>query len=108
LNLRRLSRQIYSLIPLTTREPLQKCKPAILLQALASVNRNTEIEYRQWPTLVSGLRQVVITEKTAIDNKQDVQVYTVAGRVTRKRAMPMFIKRIRGICYGTEAVLPDT
>jgi len=32
-----------------------------LLQALASVNKNTEIEYRQWPALVSGLRQVVIT-----------------------------------------------
>jgi len=79
-----------------------------LLQALARVNRNTEIEYRQSPTLVSGLRQVVITGKTAIDNKQDAQVYTVAGRVTRKRAMLMFIKRIRGICDGTEAVFPDT
>ena len=42
LNLRRLSRQIYSLIPLTTREPLQKCKPAIVLQELLSVNTNSE------------------------------------------------------------------
>ena len=38
LNLRRLSRQIYSLIPLTTREPLQKCKPAIVLQTCLGVN----------------------------------------------------------------------
>ena len=37
-NLRRLSRQIYSLIPLTTREPLQKCKPAIVLQTWLGVN----------------------------------------------------------------------
>ena len=38
LNLRRLSRQIYSLIPLTTREPLPKRKPRILIQAHRAVN----------------------------------------------------------------------
>jgi hypothetical protein len=43
LNLRRLSRQIYSLIPLTTREPLQKCKPAIFLQGQTSVNSYTTL-----------------------------------------------------------------
>ena len=39
-NLRRLSRQIYSLIPLTAREPLQK-RGGILLQEVSSVNSNT-------------------------------------------------------------------
>ena len=43
MNLRRLSRQIYSLIPLTTREPLQKCKPAIVLQTLLRVNSYTQV-----------------------------------------------------------------
>ena len=37
-NLRRLSRQIYSLIPLTAREPLQKIKQRILLQSNPYVN----------------------------------------------------------------------
>ena len=37
-NLRRRSRQIYSLIPLATREPLQKCKPIILLVNAQEVN----------------------------------------------------------------------
>ena len=31
-NLRRLSRQIYSLLPLTAREPLRKYKPRIVIQ----------------------------------------------------------------------------
>ena len=39
LNLRRLSRQIYSLIPLATREPLPKRKPRILIQVHRAVNR---------------------------------------------------------------------
>jgi hypothetical protein len=47
LNLRRLSRQIYSLIPLTAREPLQKCKPAIVLQTLLRVNRYTRVAASQ-------------------------------------------------------------
>ena len=37
-NLRRLSRQIYSLIPLTAREPLQKYEGRILLKRQALVN----------------------------------------------------------------------
>ncbi len=47
MNLRRLSRQIYSLIPLTTREPLQKCKPAIVLQDLWSVNTNSRTQSKE-------------------------------------------------------------
>ena len=38
-NLRRLSRQIYSLIPLTTREPLPRTKPVILGKPRPAVNR---------------------------------------------------------------------
>jgi hypothetical protein len=37
-NHRRQSRQIYSLIPLATREPLQLAKPAILILKRTSVN----------------------------------------------------------------------
>ncbi len=37
-NLRRMNRQIYSLIPLATREPLQKCKRLILLMKGLLVN----------------------------------------------------------------------
>jgi hypothetical protein len=37
-NLRRLSRQIYSLVPLTAREPLRKIKQAIFWQFLLKVN----------------------------------------------------------------------
>ena len=40
LNLRRLSRQIYSLLPLTAREPLQKVKLAILCLKRKNVNRS--------------------------------------------------------------------
>ena len=108
MNLRRLSRQIYSLIPLTAREPLQKCKPAILLQAIARVNRHTVIEYRQWPTLVSDPRRVEYSGKTAIEWIRARVTTHVAGRVTRKTAILMFIMQIRGICHGTEAVFPDT
>jgi hypothetical protein len=49
LNLRRLSRQIYSLIPLTAREPLQKCKPAIVLQTLLRVNTYTPVAVSRAP-----------------------------------------------------------
>ena len=54
LNLRRLSRQIYSLIPLTTREPLPKIKPAIVLYALMSVNINTSFNRDSRPLLRNG------------------------------------------------------
>jgi hypothetical protein len=38
-NLRRLSRQIYSLLHLTALEPLQKIEPRIVLQPHKEVNR---------------------------------------------------------------------
>ena len=42
-NQRRRSRQIYSLIPLATREPLQKIKPTILIYSVISVNTGSSI-----------------------------------------------------------------
>ena len=61
LNLRRLSRQIYSLIPLTTREPLPKIKPAIVLYALMSVNINTSFNRDSRPLPLNGSHQHVYT-----------------------------------------------
>ena len=57
LNLRRLSRQIYSLIPLTTREPLPKIKPAIVLHTLMSVNINTAFNRDSSLLHLNGSRQ---------------------------------------------------
>ena len=41
-NLRRLSRQIYSLVPLTAREPLRKIKPPIFVNLGANVNSHEQ------------------------------------------------------------------
>ena len=46
-NLRRQSRQIYSLIPLAAREPLPKCKPLILLTKLPDVNTRSDARARR-------------------------------------------------------------